>query len=292
MGPPAGYGCLVDEPTPAQLRRCVLAASVLHDVDAEPRDDGVLLPGRPPVAVRLAELRLALGGADPDSPAARDRVACWLLGRRRLADHDAPALRDRLRPLGLPVDHVLHPGEEWVELHVLGAAMDVGLGLLGLRTDAPEEVGPLPRALLRAAGVDPADHWPAAAAYLEEMGSVAAQRFCRAPAAPLRPMGDSDVVTLLASRALRTALVADAGGMRAAAVPMRGRGWLDLSRIDPAFAVAAAAATPAEQRGFARPLLLTRDEVTLTLPGGRPQEIVLRDPAPPEPWLRDVLYHR
>jgi hypothetical protein len=98
-------------------------------------------------------------------------------------------------------------------------------------------------------------------------------------------------VTLLGSRTLRAALGAmDGTGLRAVAVPMRNRGWLDLTRIDPAFTSAAAAATEATDRGFERPLLVTVDEVTLAPAGGRPAEIVLRDPATASPDLRDVLF--
>jgi hypothetical protein len=68
------------------------------------------------------------------------------------------------------------------------------------------------------------------------------------------------------------------------------RGWLDLSRIDPAFTAAAAAATTPEERGFDRPLLLTVDEVALAAAGGRPAEIVLRDEAVAAPHLRAVLF--
>jgi hypothetical protein len=76
------------------------------------------------------------------------------------------------------------------------------------------------------------------------------------------------------------------------AAPVRTRGWLDLSRIDPAFAQTAAALADDESRGFPRPLLLTYDEVSMVSEGGRPAEIVLRDPATDEKrWLRDVLYH-
>jgi hypothetical protein len=78
--------------------------------------------------------------------------------------------------------------------------------------------------------------------------------------------------------------------MRAAAVPMRRRGWLDLSRIDPAFTIAAAAATDESDRGFSRPLLVTVEEVALSASGGRPAEIVLRDKAAASPHLRPVLY--
>ena len=73
---------------------------------------------------------------------------------------------------------------------------------------------------------------------------------------------------------------------------MRHRGWLELSRIDPAFVQAAASIATDEERGFVRPVLLTVDEVAVALPGGKPAEIVLRDPAPDNlRWLRDVLYH-
>jgi hypothetical protein len=104
-------------------------------------------------------------------------------------------------------------------------------------------------------------------------------------------MGDCDVITLLASAVFRGALCADAGGMRAVAAPMRNRGWLELSRIDSAFALSAAAITDDENRGFPRPILLTIDEVTIVPEGGRPAEIVLRDPvAADKRWLRDILY--
>ena len=79
--------------------------------------------------------------------------------------------------------------------------------------------------------------------------------------------------------------------MRAIAVPMRSRGWLDLRGIDPAFSLAAAALTDPVDRGFHRPLLLTAEEVALVPEGGRPAEVVLRDHAPATSDDRDVLYH-
>ena len=123
------------------------------------------------------------------------------------------------------------------------------------------------------------------------MGAVAAGRLVGQSV--LRPIGDCDVATLLGSRALRVALCQEDGvGLRAAAVPMLRRGWLDLTRIDPAFTAAAAAATSVEERGFSRPVLLTADEVGLAMQGGNPAEIVLRDVALDSPHLRPVLYHR
>lgn len=275
-------------PDSLELRRLALAVSVLDDVDIVPLDDGVLLTGDVPVEVTWLELRRALGGADPADDLGRFRVRAWLRGRRIAADVHVEHLRTQARPVGLPVDHPLHPGLDWVRQRVLGDALDLGFGFVGVGHD-PDEVVVVPQGALDAAGVDPTPWWPVARDYLERMGAVAAQRLAANPV--LRPIGDCDVVTLLASRTLRQALCAhDGTGMRAAAVPMLRRGWLDLTRIDPAFTAAAAAATAPHERGFSRPLLLTADEVTLAPEGGRPADIVLRDPAAESLHLRPVLY--
>jgi hypothetical protein len=106
-------------------------------------------------------------------------------------------------------------------------------------------------------------------------------------------MGDCDVVTLLASLTFRAAMIEDvADGMRTVAVPMRSRGWLDLSRVDPAFSAAAARLTPAEDRGFSRPLLVTREEVQLAPEGGDVVQPALEDRIADVIDLRDVMYHR
>ena len=275
-------------PDALELRRLALAVSVLHDVDIVPLDDGVLLTGDVPIEVTWLELRRALGGADPEEDLARIRVGAWLRGRRIAAGVHLDHLRTQARPVGLPVDHPMHPGLDWVRERVLGDALDLGFGFVGVGSD-PDEVVVVPQGALDAAGVDPAPWWPVARDYLERMGAVAAQRLRSNPV--LRPIGDCDVATLLGSRTLRAALCAEDGtGMRAAAVPMLRRGWLDLSRIDPAFTAAAAAATRPEERGFARPVLLTADEVALAPDGGRPAEIVLRDAAVDSPYLRSMLY--
>jgi hypothetical protein len=122
------------------------------------------------------------------------------------------------------------------------------------------------------------------------MGAIAASRWRRDPAQPLRPVGDCDVVTLLASPVLRAALAGAQGGMCACVVPMRSRGWTELRRVDPAFAVAAVAATSDEQRGFDRPLLVTADEVGQAVDGGRPAQIALRDTESDPPWLVRTSY--
>jgi hypothetical protein len=105
-------------------------------------------------------------------------------------------------------------------------------------------------------------------------------------------MGDCDVVTLLASRLLRDALVRPIDkGMRTVAVPTRNRGWLDLNRIDPAFSATAAQLTSPEERGFDRPLLLTREEVVLARDEGGAIRAALEDRLAPVVDVRDVLYH-
>jgi hypothetical protein len=278
----------VSSPAPVALRRLALSVCVLDDIDMIPLDDGVLLTGAEPVEVTWREMRRALAGADLEGDIARLRIRAYLTGRRIAADCDPDELRVRARPVGLPVDHPLHPGLDWVRHRVLGGAIDLGFGFVGVGAD-PDEVVIIPQGGLDAAGIDPTPWWPVALGYLERIGAVAAERLAEIPM--LRPIGDCDVVTLLASRTFRTALCAQDGtGMRAAAVPMRRRGWLDLSRIDPAFTIAAAAATDESARGFSRPLLVTVEEVALSASGGRPAEIVLRDKAPVSQHLRPVLY--
>ncbi len=270
------------------LRRCVLAVSVLQDLDLMPGDDGVTTAsGR---LIPWETLAAALGGHDPDSPAARPVLARWLHELQWIGWRSPDDLAARARPVGLPRGHALHPGPQWVRRTVHGGVLDVGVGLLGVGTDPDEVV--IPRAgLLRATGHDPRAWWPACRAYLEDMGRLAASRHLMHPERPIHPMGDCDVVTLLASRSFRETLAGcDTAAMRAAAVPTRRRGWLDLSRTDPAFALAAASLADSEERGFERPLLITVDEVVMARPGGDPALQALRDGAAPDPVLPSVRY--
>ena len=277
-------------PTIPELRRGVLAVSVLHDVDIEPAELGVTLPGLPTVWVPWAECRRALAGHDPETTG-RQRLADWLLARRWAADLTPERLVQRLRPVGLPVEHVLHPGLDWVRERVLGDALDLGLGAVDLDPSDPDRVVLLPATALDAAGLDQEEMWSRTKTMLDDLGKLAAERVRRDTRGQLRPLGDCDVVTLLGSRALRAALADDAGGMGAAVVPMRNRGWTRLALIDPAFGPAAARATNPEHRGFDRPLLVTADELTLVAAGGRAESLVLRDPAISDaPWEKDVLY--
>jgi len=269
------------------LRRGVLAVSVLDDIDVEPGSLGVVLPGPPPLELTWDEVAAATGARHPETDAGRQRLRWWLRSRRRAAD--LVPLEPRLRAVGLPVGHLLHPGGPWVCERVLGGALELGLGVLGLDPDDPDAVVALPPPALQHAGVDPARAWPAARTLLEAVGLLAASLLARDAKGVLRPVGDADVVTLLGARSLRACLAGPDGGMVGAVVPMRRRGWTRLSLVDPAFGPAAAAATPAAERGFARPLLLTADEVVLVEPGGHPG-IALRQAVGDDPrWGRDVL---
>ncbi len=286
---PHGYRPVVHPPGPTELRRGVLAVSVLHDLDLDPAPLGVSLPGSPTVWVSWGECRRALAGADPESDLGRLRLLRRLQVRRWAADLPAEVLRESLVPAGLPVEHVLHPGLDWVRERVRGGALDLGLAAVGLDPDDPDAAVLLPGPVLPAAGLDPEQEWPAARERLEQLGAVAAERLRADARGLLRPCGPCDVVTLLGADALRIAVADLAGGMGAAVVPMRRRGWTRLALIDPAFGPAAAAATAAADRGFPRPLLVTRDELTQVTDGGR-TAIALQDPAADAPWVRDVLY--
>jgi hypothetical protein len=280
-------------PEPTQLRRCALAVAVLHDIDVVPATDGIVLPGPPQIRVSWVECRRALAGADPESDDGRVRVARWFTMRRWLSDRPVEDLVERARPYGASVTSPLHPGLDWVRRRVLGDALDLGFGFVGIDPFDPDLVVPVPHALLRAAGIDPTPWWSTSVVYLEQMGEMAAQRLARSPKSPIRPMGDCDVVTLLGSRTFRQAIVAGVSdGMRTVAVPMRTRGWLDLTRVDPAFSAAAARLTATEDRGFDRPLLVTRDEVVLGRDGGDVVRAAIEDRIAPVIDLRDVLYHR
>ena len=245
------------------LRRAILAAAVVHDVDLEPRDDGVTLPGDPPVAVSWAEIADTVRADDPTDPDVVRRVAAALRVRRLVADLPTGELAGRLHPLGLPIGSPGHPGAAWRRFAVLGGALDLGFGL-ALDDANRQPLAAVPDPLLAAAGVDLETAWAVAVAELDRMSELAAARLRRDDSARLRPMGRCDIVTLLGSRRFRTALVAESGGLRAIAVPMRTRGWADLSLIDPAFTPAAYAATAVAERGFHRALLVTAVEVVMS----------------------------
>lgn len=272
----------------ARLRRTVLAVSVLDDVDLTPTDDGVLVHGARPAHLTWEELQLA-AGETPGQPAHRRLSRLLRLHARAcaLGDGAPEVLREQARLLALPPGHVAHPGAGWVLHRPMGGALECGLGLLGA-LDNPDEVVPLPPSLVRAAGVPAQVWWPGLVAHASAMGRLAVDRLRRDAQGPrrrgtsaidhqlvLRPVGGVDVPTLLTTHVVRRYLAdSDGSGMRAAAVPMRNRGWYDLARIDPAFVQAAWAATDELERGLPRPVLVTADEVVVA-----PERIDLTDAA-------------
>lgn len=318
----------VGTPGATALRRVVLAASVVYEIDLTPRAYGLVLAGRTPVNVTWPQIARALDGAEPDTDLAVSRLAGWLRMRRRVADEGPARFAAQLSLVGLPVGHPLHPGPSWPCLRVLGGALDLGFGLpmadlepagqlpvtgqgdtraiascaVAPDAGAPPAAGeaglepdrlpvPMPPGVLPAEAADPARRWPEHLARLELMGSLEARRWRRDGEDVLRPMGGFDVVTLLGAASLRAELVSGhAGGLRAVAVPMRIRGWTRLSRLDPAFVPAAASASAPAERGFPRPVLVTAEEVTLARAGPGALHQALADPLPAEPWDRSVLY--
>ena len=168
--------------------------------------------------------------------------------------------------------HGLHPGLSWIREPVHGGALHLGLGFVGVGAN-PDTVHVLPPGVAEVAVGDRsllATWWVKSREYVDAMGALATDRYQRRPTEPLRPMGDCDVITLLGSEEFRTVL-AGPHGMRAAAVPTRRRGWMDLSRTDPAFALVAASLADADDRGFPLLLLITRDEVAMVREGGDPR---------------------
>jgi hypothetical protein len=277
-----------EPPTNLELRRCVLAVCVLEDISLVPDAEGIQLEAGTggPVPLTWTEIATAVGPLDPESDVARLRLRDWLRVRACFAElGDAAAWRAELAavPVGLPVDHPLHPGRAWVRQHVMGGAIDLGIGLRGLVGDDPDYVTVLAPELATAVGLRTVTWWPALRARLEEMGRLTVARLERDAVGVITPMGGCDVVTLMGALSLRAHLAqSDGTGLRAVAVPVRSRGWFDLARIDPAFVAAAAGATDEVDRAFWRPLLVTKEEVGLATPGGDLTTIVLRDPATAE----------
>lgn len=273
------------------LRRCALAVSVLYDIDVVPHADGVVLPRTG--LVSWAAIAHAVRSVDVNSEQARERLGEWIWVREQVAGSPPPVLEASARVVGMPVDSDLHPGADWVREHVPGGALDLGLGLLGLDPQSPETVVPVAEGVLRDAGLYGDGWWPAARERLERMSELAAQRRQRDDAAPLRPMGDADVVTLLGARPLRARLAAEQpDGLATVVVPLRDRGWAPATRVDPAFGPAAAAIADPVNRGFSRPLLVTASELALVRDNGTAIQQVLRDSAElgsdGSPWQRAV----
>lgn len=278
-----------DPPVPrAALRQAVLALAVLDEVDLQPRDDGVVLAAGGTLGWDDVACALGPWAVRPDHPVTRRRLrlAAAVVGVVALGGADE--LLDACHAHGEPVGSTATDGDGgwgWGRERVPGGALVLGLGVSNLGgVVGPSPLPSLPRlhgplqARLDA-------RWVQVRQDLERLGGLLQERLLRdqreGRPLVLRPMGRADVVTLLGSTALRTALArGDGTGMRAVAVPVRSRGWFDLARIDPAYVGAAWIASEPPDRAFDRPLLVTADAVTAPVRSGDVLGAgVLADPA-------------
>jgi hypothetical protein len=260
-----GDGMPTLDPTP--LRRCVLAVSVLKDLDFAPDDAGVRLDGPHGSLVTWEQIARTIGPFPAEGPVARRRVEV-LLRLFQIVDDLGPAAAQHLhaaaRVVALPAGHAEHPGRDWVREPLRGNALELGIGVHGL-LGQPDLTVPVPPAVLAAIGVEPGVWWPRLREHAERMGALSAARLTRDGRQGLiRPVGGCDVLALLSSRTLRRHLAeGDGTGLRALAVPTRRRGWYDVRRVDPAFVQCAWALTDETDRGVRVPLLVTADDVAL-----------------------------
>src|SRR4051812_26731583 len=122
-------------PDTARLRQCVLAVSVLGDLDIMPSDAGVHLPDSVGTIVGWKAIEDVIGAHDPSGSIARRRVENLLRLHRVVGDlgQGAPErFRATARVVALPPNHPEHPGPEWVRETLRGNALDLGIGVLGL----------------------------------------------------------------------------------------------------------------------------------------------------------------
>ncbi len=280
-----------------QVRREVLAAMLLDDgmlADVELDDGGVTARVSSTwVYMDWAELTRAAdpGLHDQPGPSLRRRIARWMRLRITLVEWTTTYgegfndyVVSKIRPRAMPADHSLHPGSSWLVSRPLGDSTHYGLALRGFNDDGvtdSDSAGLLPVKLLEYANVPTDSAIARASQYVDDMAELAVDRHRRDPSAVMRSLGDADVPTLLTSPLYRRTLL-DGQGMRSAAVPCRHRGWLDLGRLDPAFAVSAAELTEPDERGYTRPILITADEITMVKPGGNIIGQSLDDPVRPD----------
>ena len=273
--------------TETQLRQAVLMVCVLDGVDLTPHEGGVVLPATPgtnaskDIFVSWERVAGIVGETDdPTNTATRSALTQWFTLARDLCDSavtlESSPFFDQFCVIALPHDCDNHPGQEWVRDVVPGELIHRGLGIkeqLHLQRQATV----VPAGLLELLDLDPQRCWESALDYLDTMAQLASKRHKSDPSQTLRPMGSCDVITLLGSTTFRTALASHHEvGMRALAVPMRTRGWVDPNHLDSAFTRGAAAATTAQDRGFSVAVLVTADGVWPAKDGSNLVEFALR----------------
>ena len=264
-------------PSPEDVRGWAARASVLLSLDVG------IEPTRM-IAGRFAIPWETLAADLPDASGSQEGAAAVVRWHRALtwvAGSHAEIIADMVRVVGAPASHPFHPGSGWVVERVHGGSLDLGLGIAGIDSDDPDRAVPVPHGIWAAAGVDPSRWWARARLLHERMGEAGGLRYATGDTAGrLRPMGGHDVVTLLGARTFRQVL-ADRGdmGMAGVAVPFRDDGWILTTLLDPAFAAVAAGAAAPDVVGFARPVLVTADEVVEPPVGGAPV-LALGDRAP------------
>ncbi|MFI7589221.1 hypothetical protein ACIB24_19320 [Spongisporangium articulatum] len=259
----------------AAMRRCVLAVSVLSDIDVEPADGGVVLPGATPWMVSWTAVAMAMGtstaghesaiGIDEIEDGARRRVETLLRLHVLITELGSEAqhrFHSAGRLVALPAGHAEHPGSQWTREILRGGALELGIGVHGL-LEGSDVVVPLPPSVTARLGIPVESWWPEVRDHADRMGALASSRLRRdGDTAVIRPVGGCDVLALLSSRTLRRHLAAvDGSGLCTVAVPTRRRGWYDLRHHDPAFVAAAWSLTPPPMRGNVKPLLVTSHEV-------------------------------
>ena len=238
-----------------QLRRALLSLMLLGQGplgELEVLDDGVHLETDScDLYLTWEECALAADLDDDEeaTQATRRRLTRWIRLRLLLSAWQVERQDDYtrfvislIRPRALPIDHSLHPGRAWIVRPVLGGSTHTGLALRGFTDDAEPDsdfAGLLPVALLDFAGIPRQAAIERADQYVHDMAQLAVDRHRHDPIASLRSLGDADVPTLLSNSLYRSTIL-DGQGMRSAAIPTRHRGWLDLGRLDPAFAISAA----------------------------------------------------
>lgn len=257
------------------MRRCVLAVSVLSDIDVEARDDGALLPGPPSFLVPWSAIGSAIVSAGSGHGVGHTREELEEGARRRvehllrlhiligeLGAGAAHQFHTAARLVALPMGHAEHPGAGWCREVLRGGALELGIGVHGM-LDGVDTVVPLPPSVVGRLGLPPESWWPEVRDHADRMGALAATRLRRdGETAVIRPVGGCDVLALLTSRTLRRHLAtADGTGLRSIAAPTRRRAWYDLRHTDSAFIAAAWSLTAPAMRGNRSALLVTTDEV-------------------------------